>query len=61
MPTVAPQPAGMVRPGTCSAAYTCARQAPAPIVASPSSATEMLSRPARSSTIPSVDDRPAKQ
>ena len=61
MPTVGPHPAGRVRPCACSAAYTGPRRAPAPIVATPSAATEMPSRPDRSSTIPSVDDLPAKQ
>ena len=36
MPTVGPHPAGRVRPWACSAAYTCPRRAPAPIVATPS-------------------------
>jgi len=60
-PTVGPHPAGRVRPWACSAAYTCCRRAPAPIVATPSSATETRSKVDRSSRIPSIDERPAKQ
>lgn len=61
MPTVAPHPAGMVRPYLCSPAYTRARRAPAPTVAQPLSCTQIRLKPVRSSTTPSVDDRPAKQ
>ena len=38
--------------GERGGAYTCPRRAPAPIVATRSSATEMPSRPDMSSTIP---------
>ena len=41
IPTVGPHPAGRVRSWACSAAYTSARRAPAPIVALPWSVTEI--------------------
>jgi hypothetical protein len=60
IPTVGPQPAGMVSSCAASASYTSPSRAPAPILAwPPSTDTERMGRV--STTIPSVEERPAKQ
>ena len=60
IPTVGPQPAAIATPCGSSASYTSPSRAPAPIVATPSPTTTPLIG-ATSISIPSVDERPAKQ
>ena len=60
MPTDGPQPATSVRPCSSSTSYTAPSRAPAPIVATPSE-TETESIGETSTTIPLVEERPAKQ
>src|SRR5918994_1532864 len=58
--TERPQPAGMVKPCSSSASYTSPKRAPAPTVATPAETdTECFGQ--MSMTIPSVEERPAKQ
>jgi hypothetical protein len=60
IPTVGPQPAGMVKPCSSSASYTPPRRAPAPTVATPPETdTERIGE--TSMMIPPVEERPAKQ
>jgi hypothetical protein len=60
IPTVGPQPAGIVTSCCCRASYTSPSRAPAPTVAVASD-TDTACIGVTSSTIPSVEERPAKQ
>jgi hypothetical protein len=60
IPTSGPQPAGIVSPCSSSASYTSPSRAPAPTVARPlDTNTDRIGL--TSITMPSVDERPAKQ